>query len=71
MGMGKDWYRRKQKVIDMDGRKCRKCGSEENLTVDHIIPKSKGGSNKISNLQTLCLQCNRSKGNLMLEEKTK
>ncbi len=37
---------------------CLKCGTNLRLTLDHIIPISKGGENKISNLQTLCVSCN-------------
>ena len=33
------------------------------FTKDHIIPKSKGGLNKVSNMQTMCEECNREKGN--------
>lgn len=49
-------------VWDRDGWRCLTCGSHENLTVDHTVPFSKGGSDDIDNLQTLCGSCNSSKG---------
>jgi 5-methylcytosine-specific restriction endonuclease McrA len=40
---------------------CACCGIKENITIDHILPISKGGSNSIDNLQPLCLTCNKTK----------
>ena len=40
-----------------------KDGKEILFTKDHIIPKSKGGIDDISNYQTVCVKCNMSKGN--------
>jgi hypothetical protein len=44
-----------------DGGQCVKCGSQENLEYDHIIPVAKGGSNTARNIQLLCEKCNRGK----------
>jgi 5-methylcytosine-specific restriction endonuclease McrA len=41
-----------------DGSYCRICGSTKNLTIDHIIPLAKNGSDDPSNLQILCKSCN-------------
>lgn len=49
-------------VFERDGHKCRICGTEERLVVDHIIPISRGGSDELDNLQTLCWSCNCRKG---------
>lgn len=49
----------RQKIFKRDGYRCLCCGSRKNLTIDHIIPKcKKGGTDKNSNLQTLCRKCN-------------
>lgn len=52
----------KQLVIERD-RKCMKCGATGELTVDHIVPLSKGGTNAPMNLQAMCSLCNQRKGN--------
>jgi len=51
---GNTW---RQKVLWRDNYKCQYCGATENLQVHHIIYKSKGGSNSISNGITLCKTC--------------
>lgn len=49
-------------VFRRDGYRCLECGRTDDLSVDHIAPLSLGGSNDLSNLQTLCRPCNSRKG---------
>jgi hypothetical protein len=55
-------------VFRRDGFKCVFCGAAPRkgnrviLHVDHILPVSKGGTNSIDNLRTLCSKCNRGRG---------
>lgn len=51
------------KVWNRDGGRCAKCGSQENLEFDHIIPFSKGGATTYRNIQLLCKKCNIEKSN--------
>ena len=53
----------KKIVFTRDGGICQCCGSDQNLEYDHIIPFSCGGSSDVSNIQLLCMKCNRSKSN--------
>ena len=53
----------RHEVWRRDVGKCTKCGSQENLEFDHIIPVSKGGANTARNIQLLCERCNREKSN--------
>ncbi len=50
------------RVFARDGLKCLRCGTDENLTVDHVVAWSDGGPTTFENLQTLCLSCNVRKG---------
>ena len=50
-------------LINRDDYKCKVCEKHDNITVDHIIPLSKGGTDELDNLQLLCRSCNSSKGN--------
>lgn len=52
----------KRWVLERDFWTCRHCGSHRDLTVDHIVAVSIGGSDEMSNLQTLCQPCNSKKG---------
>lgn len=48
---------------DLFLNRCVKCGADEPLQADHVIPYSKGGGLGINNIQPLCKTCNSGKGN--------
>ncbi len=55
-------------VFQRDLFTCRICRhSGVALEVDHVVPVCQGGSDRLDNLQTLCVPCNRGKGGLMGE----
>lgn len=53
----------KKNVFVRDGFKCQYCGDTEQLTLDHIIPTSRGGKNTFENCVTACKPCNNKKNN--------
>jgi 5-methylcytosine-specific restriction endonuclease McrA len=48
-------------VFARDRHHCQYCGSNRHLTVDHVVPRSKGGTDTWDNLVTSCALCNRKK----------
>ena len=58
----------RNRIFKRDNHKCSYCGSSKNLTIDHILPKSRGGGNTWLNLTTCCKNCNRIKDNKTPEE---
>jgi len=57
----------RESIKARDGHKCVYCGSSENLTVDHVRPKSKGGTDTADNLVTACRPCNQAKGSMHVD----
>jgi 5-methylcytosine-specific restriction endonuclease McrA len=55
-------------IMKRDGYICSYCGAKEQLTIDHILPTSKGGQNTWENMTTCCLKCNSKKGDKLLKE---
>jgi 5-methylcytosine-specific restriction endonuclease McrA len=65
----RDTHRRKitrRAVFARDRWTCQYCGSRGNLTVDHVVPRSKGGMSSWDNIVTSCAPCNRRKGDTLL-----
>jgi len=58
----------RKKILKRDRNTCQYCGSKRNLTIDHVIPRSKGGKNTWGNLVTSCFRCNSKKGDKTLSE---
>lgn len=57
-------YEVREYLLEKWGRKCVYCGKKNApLQIEHIVPKSRGGSNRIANLTLACGPCNLKKGN--------
>ncbi|MFH1421513.1 MAG: HNH endonuclease [Planctomycetota bacterium] len=67
----KDMPLTRKAIFERDDNTCQYCGQrskKENLTIDHVVPKSKGGKESWSNLVLACLLCNAKKKNSTPEE---
>jgi 5-methylcytosine-specific restriction endonuclease McrA len=58
----------RQNVFKRDGFRCAYCGTRDQLTLDHVIPRSRGGQDSWQNLITACQRCNTQKGDRTPEE---
>lgn len=61
---GRAWRRLREQVLARDLYTCRHCQRvclPENLCADHIINRARGGTDDLSNLQTLCTDCHKVK----------
>jgi len=58
----------RNRIYKRDNYTCVYCGSERHLTLDHVIPKSRGGKNDWNNLVTSCQKCNLKKADRTPEE---
>jgi 5-methylcytosine-specific restriction endonuclease McrA len=64
----RDTHRRKitrRAVFARDDWTCQYCGARSNLTVDHVVPRSKGGLSSWENIVASCAPCNRRKGDAL------
>lgn len=55
-------------ILARDGFRCQYCGSTHHLTIDHIIPRSRGGGTSWENVITSCAVCNVRKGSCLPSE---
>lgn len=50
------------------GYQCAYCGSKKNITIDHIVPRSKGGNDITKNVLCCCQECNQDKSHTHWED---
>ena len=58
----------RKSILIRDNYECQYCGSRSNLTIDHVIPSSRGGEWRYDNLVTACSKCNTKKGSKLPSE---
>ena len=55
-------------IKDKWNNECAYCGYKENLTIDHVVPRSKGGGDFATNVICSCKSCNNAKGRTAVME---
>lgn len=55
-------------IFKRDNNQCQYCGTSKDLTLDHLIPRSKGGKSSWKNLVSACKKCNAKKGDYTPEQ---
>jgi 5-methylcytosine-specific restriction endonuclease McrA len=58
----------RKNVLRRDRMRCQYCNGRDRLTIDHVMPKSRGGKDTWENLVAACTRCNNRKGNRTPEE---
>jgi len=58
----------RREVLRRDHHTCQYCGSTRQLTIDHVIPRSKGGKHTWDNVVTACERCNSRKGDRLPQQ---
>jgi 5-methylcytosine-specific restriction endonuclease McrA len=58
----------RREIFRRDQHTCQYCGSTKHLTLDHVIPRSKGGTHTWDNVVAACEQCNSRKSDRLLPE---
>lgn len=59
----------RKNILRRDNYRCQYCGKKmKTLTIDHVIPKSRGGTDSWDNLVAACVKCNNEKGSRTPEE---
>jgi 5-methylcytosine-specific restriction endonuclease McrA len=58
----------RQNIFKRDNNECQYCGTRKELTIDHVVPRARGGKDTWTNLVTACKKCNAKKGDYSPEE---
>jgi 5-methylcytosine-specific restriction endonuclease McrA len=61
-------YFSRKNLWKRDHGRCQYCGSQDDITIDHVLPRSRGGTSTFTNCVLCCLKCNTRKGGRTPEE---